>query len=130
MTARIEEADVRNLVETDPDLSMVPFIRAASLIVDRVIDCATERGYTITDDEAATIEMYVAAHLYSLRDPQYMSKSTERASASFMARDWLAAAKMFDPSGCLDATLTAKTHVGVKWLGKVPSAQIDYEDRD
>ena len=129
MTIRIEEADVRNLIETDPDLSMVPFIRAATLIVDRVITCADDRGFTIADDEAAIIEMYIAAHLYSLRDPQYMSKSTERASASFMARDWLAAAKLLDPSGCLES-ITSQKRARMKWLGKQPSLQTDYEDRD
>jgi len=127
--ARVDEDDVRLVIETSGDISMAPFIRAASLLTDKVRACATSRGYTLSDAQLLEIERYLAAHFYSLRDPQYKSKSTERASASFMDRDWLATAKMFDDSGCLEALTTGK-RARMAWLGKPKSSQIDYDDRD
>ena len=127
--ARVAEEEVREVIETDPEVSLIRYIKAANILTDRVEACATSRGRSLTDDQLEMIELYLAAYYYSFRDPMYTSKSTERASASFQARDHLDAAKSFDTSGCLNAFLSG-ARAGATWLGKAPSAQIDYEDRD
>lgn len=129
MAVRAREDDVRDLLETDSNTVLTTYIKGANAVIDRVVDCATDRGYTLTSEETRYMEMYVAAHLYSLYDPQYKRKKTERAEGEFFDRDWLAAAKMFDPSGCLESQLSGK-RARLIWLGLPPSDQTDYVDRD
>lgn len=96
-----------------PDLT--PFINSASDVVDQVL--ALSRGKSrvkalggLTATTLANIEMWVAAHLYVVSDPLYMSRSTEGASGAFQrapAKDGLASsdygktAMDIDWSGCL-----------------------------
>lgn len=124
---------VDDIVEVDATVSLTPFIRAANLIVDRVEACAIAKGDPLTADELTEIETWLAAHFYSVRDPRYTSKSTLRASGAFqLDSSYLDVAKMLDHSGCLDAiaaeggALTAR----MLWLGRPPSGQTNYEDRD
>src|SRR5574343_470286 len=84
-------------------------------------------------------EKYLAAHFYAIRDQQYTSKSTGKASASFQGQTgkgldyshWGQTAKLLDVTGFL-ARLDAapRANASMAWLCKPPSEQIDYEDRD
>lgn len=109
--------------------SLKPFIDSASVIIDRVITCATNRGVTHTAAELRLMEMWIAAYLYTINDPLYKSKSTADASASFADRSYLDPAKMIDSSGCLN-TIMSGNRASLDWLGKPLSEQLDYFDRN
>lgn len=134
MAWRVTEEDVRDIVETDEALSIAPFLNAATALTDYV--SAQDSLSLLNSALLVEIEKYLAAHFYALRDPQYSEKKTGDASAVFQGKTamgldsthWGQAAKNLDVTGTL-ATL-GKKKIGVSWLGKAPSDQIDYEDRD
>ncbi len=108
--------------------SLTRYINTANVIVTRVATCASERGYTLTSDELEMIEMWLAGYFYTIMDPIYKRKKTERAEGEFYDRSYLDAAKALDPSGCLAAALATK--VGFHWGGKPADEQLDWEDRN
>jgi hypothetical protein len=109
--------------------SLKPYIDSASVVMDRVVVCATAKGITHTVSELRLMEMWVAAYLYTISDPIYKSKATADASATFMDRSYLDAAKMIDTSGCLNSIMSGN-RASLDWLGKPISEQIDYFDRN
>ena len=117
--------------------SLTPFIDTATAIVDRVNTCATDREVTLTTAELELIERWLAAHCYVQTDQSYASKSTAGASASFHGQTGMGLenskygqmALSLDPSGCLKA-ISQSRKVRAVWLGKIPSEQTDYVDRD
>lgn len=143
MSIRTNDARVRSTLApgNDYDLvnnpSLTRFIKIASLIVDRVDSCATDRGFTMTSDELLEIETWLAAHYYCMSDATYQSRSTASASGSFRGQTTMhmeatlygQSAIDADYSGCL-AAINKRAFAGVDWLGKVPSDQIPYRDRD
>jgi len=113
----------------DDSSSLTRYITTANVIVTRVSACATERGYTLSSDELELMEMWLAAHFYTIMDPIYKRKKTERAEGEFYDwRSYLEAAKALDPSGCLAAIMAKK--VALHWGGLPKSEQTDAEDRD
>ena len=126
-------------LEDGTEPSLTPFIDTASAMVDDVVDCAALKDIVLTDARLELIERWLAAHLYAVSDKPYTSKSTEGASASFNGQTatYLEAtlygqtAMRLDSSNCLNAVGAAETKVASGfWLGKPPSEQIDYRDRD
>lgn len=123
--------------DTDRSPSLTRFIKAASLIVDRVATCATAKGLTLTSEELAEVETWLAAHMYMMSDQQQSSGANGGASGSYRAAGGLnldgstygQAARAIDYSGCLDA-IGKRAFAGGFWGGKPPSSQIDYVDRD
>lgn len=131
MPIRTTESDVRSVIDTDPDITMTAFIRAASLVTDRIAACAIAKEDPLTDAELLEIETWLAAHFYSLRDPLYTSKSTLNASGSFKVdSSYLDMAMLLDHSGCLANLIEGSRSAKAFWLGKRPSEQIDFADRD
>lgn len=138
--SRASEPEVRKIISTDTTLDLSPFIDAASGLVDRVKACDTEG--LLSSDQLRRIETWLAAHFYALRDQVYQSKSTQSASATFQGQSGLGLdgtqygqmAKTLDFTGCLAEidrdSRKGKINVEMTWLGKPPSTQIDYEDRD
>jgi len=131
--ARITEAEVRLIASTDANIALDVFIDVASLLVDQVVDCATDRGVTLPAALLQMMEALIAAHFYHLRDQRYKSKKTGDAAASFFddkdTETYWGMAKALDSSGCL-AQLSEGAVITVDWLGKPPSSQIAYVDRD
>ena len=123
-------------LEVPAGTDMTAFITPASLLVDYV--ATKDTAGILTAAMLTQIETYVAAHLYARRDPQYQSKTTGKASAVFQGQTglrldgthWGQDAMVLDVTGCLAALNKGKTVVQGLWLGKAPSDQIDYEDRD
>lgn len=113
------------------------FIATASLVVDRMIVCAARKGITFTDAELENIEAWLAAHYYKRSDLAYASKATRDASATFQGKTdfglkgtyYGQTALELDYSGCLNAISTG-ARAGASWLGKVPSEQTNYDERD
>lgn len=150
--ARTNAAAVSAILLRDYDVatapSLVPFIETASLIVDRVADCAIDKEKTLTTAELERIEAWLAAHYYSQSDRNYISRSTEGASGAFAGQTGMhlqstlygQTAVNLDYSGCLAdlqaASTLTPTPVNVvqatsfAWLGKPRSSQIDYDQRD
>ena len=121
----------------NPDLS--PFIDTASLMVDRVAECAEEEGDSLSDAALELIERWLSAHFYQQSDQGYSSKSTGGASGSFHGQTGMRlegtkygqTALDLDHSGCLQAiTGESRAEASLDWLGKPPSEQIPLRDRD
>ena len=113
---------------------LTPFIRAANLTTNRVATCATAKGIPLSSDELLEIETWMACYYYTRSDPIYQSRSTKGKSGQFVAdpndpERYRAGAIALDPSGCLKSILMGN-RAGASWLGKAPSEQIDYVDRD
>lgn len=118
--------------DADNQPSLSPFIDAANLIVTRCDTLASANGYTLSTAEKEMIERYLSAHLYTVQDALYSSRSTLGASGSFIRDkdgDYLKAAKMIDPSGAL-ATVLDNNTAGGAWLGKTVSETLSFDERN
>jgi hypothetical protein len=123
---------------TLPDLT--PFIESAYVTVNRVVQMAAAKITPITlgSDELEIIERWLSAHFYAVNDPIYTSRSTGGASGQFQtgtpgkgfaATEYGRQAIALDYSGSL-CVLSEKYRAGMTWLGKPPSQQIPYIDRN
>ena len=110
--------------------SVLSYLNAAAAIVARVIECAARKGITLSDEEIAILEGWVAAYLYTQSDATYRSRRTLRAAGEWNKTEdaYLKGAYLVDPSGCLKNAMS-NNRVRMIWLGKPPSTQIDYVDR-
>lgn len=108
---------------------------SANAVTDRVVACATARGFTLTDEEAELIECYLAAHFYQTSDPGYSSRSTANKSGAFlddpkdMQTRYLERALLLDYSGCL-RMIFKRNFASAFWLGKTESEQLSYCERN
>lgn len=138
MAIRATASDVRSAIETDPNVLIDPFISIANDLTDTI--SANDTGSLLSSATLTKIEILLAAHFYqALRDRNYKSKSTGKASATFQGET----GKMFfstDPGQmaiALDATgylrqisMDQVPVASMDWLGKPVSEQTDYVDRD
>jgi len=141
--ARVNSDEVQTLLETggdydtenEPDLT--PFIDSANALVSRVATCAETKGETLSSTELALIELWLAAHFYCITDRTYAEKKTLDSSAKFHGKTdkgldftpYGQTAKDMDPTGCL-VEITSRKKARVLWLGRPPSEQTDYHQRD
>ena len=138
MALRATDSDIRDVADLDPAINLLPFMRAASRIVDYIV--TQDTGGLLSTGLLKDIETYVAAHIVVCnRDKQYTSKSTGGASGAFQGQygmrfestDPGQTALMLDLTGTLKRlTKPDSGKVQVMWLGKPPSSQIDYVNRD
>ncbi len=137
---RTNSTDVQAILGDNYDGSKVltPFIRTASILVDRVVTCAAAKGITLSSEELQEMECYLAAHFYGHHDQMYQSRSTGKASGSFKGQTAMAldgtqygqTAKMLDSSGCLNSISQGQGTAKMYWLGLPPSEQTPYDQRD
>ncbi len=115
-------------------------IKTANILISRVVMMAAQKitPIVLSADELEQLECYMAAHFYCIADPLYTSRSTQGASGQFQvgtpdegfgATEYGRQAMAMDYSGCLKQ-LSLKRRAGMLWLGKPPSQQIPYRDRD
>jgi hypothetical protein len=114
--------------------SLTPYITAANLITNRVATCAAAKSYAHTAEELVAIETWLAAWYYTKSDNKYSSKSTSKASGSFVTdpkvpEHYKDGALSLDGSDCLRGILSGAV-ARFKWLGKRASAQRPYTERD
>lgn len=140
--ARTDASKVQEVISVKPGAQLTRSITWANLITTRLVTCATSKGYSHTAEELVEIETNLAAHHYSIRNAQYISKSTNGASGSFDIKQWYTAALELDgaaaiaegKTSCLTSMLgkdgKGPNTAGGFWLGRAPSAQTDYVDRD
>lgn len=139
--ARTTSSDVQALLGADYDTaaarSLTAFITTANLVTTRVNACATAKGLTLSAEELEVLERWLAAHYYHLSEGGSVQREKlGKAEAEYarkgdrlLATVYGQAALDADWSGCL-AALSSGKRVGFGWLGKRPSEQVDYEDRD
>jgi len=114
-----------------------PYIDSADALIDAMVQCAAKKSYTYSDLQLEIIERWLSGHYYGLMDQMFTSKSTAGASASFQGQTQMnldstfygQTAQGLDPTGCLTA-ITQRHIARATWLGKPPSAQIPYDQRD
>lgn len=154
MAQRTTTTKIKLQLTADYDIagapSLQPFLAAAVALTDRAVACAVAKGISltasvVTDAEtttlAALIENALACHFYKYaRDRELMSKSTAGASGSYSGQTAMylegtrygQTALSLDVSGCLQAIAMgqqAKRARG-RWLGRRPSEQTAYTDRN
>lgn len=134
---RVTPSEVREAVEADSDSDVQFAINIATRIIDKVAACDSAADSDLSYEDLVLLEQLVACHVYTLKDPLYSSKSTQNASASFLntKTQYLDTALMLDDSGCLAAMVDSaenrsKRVASMSWLGKRPSEQTPYRDRD
>lgn len=117
-------------------LDLDPFIDKATRMVDHAVSLADRQSFpiTLTSVDLELMERWLSAYFYTLHDQLLTNKSTEGASGAFVQEKldpnkYKVGAIQADPTGCLSALLN-RTIAGSTWLGKPPSEQIAYVDRD
>lgn len=118
-----------------PDLT--PYIKWADIVANKVYACSVQKGSPYDAATMLAIREWLSAHAYAMSDRVYTQRSTLRASGSFGGRldkyleftPYGQNAKLLDDLGCLEALGKTKS-VSAYWLGRPPSAQTDYVDRD
>jgi len=127
---------VRSVIDVNPQVDVTNHIQTANNVTNKVAEQDT--AGLLNTDLLTDIETYLAAHFLALKDPQYESKSTGDASGKFqtgqkgqgfLATDWGATAVSLDLTGFLKTISEGVTQVGIAWLGKTCSEQIDWWDR-
>ena len=135
--ARTTPAKVEAVLNRDYDYvnrpSLTPYIDTATDLIDRVVTQASANGTTISSTTAELMERWLSADCYVRSDSTHSSRSNAGASASFTRKgdEYRRMAIALDPSGILAGLLTeGKQRVDIFWLGKPPSDQIPYQDRN
>lgn len=111
------------------DTDLTPFIDSASALVDLVAECAIRRGAPYPATTLEIMERWLAASYYTISDPIYKRKRTERAEGEYFDRNFLQPALALDPLGCLSGLLARKVATGA-WLGTPRNQQRTYEERN
>lgn len=137
---RTDAGSVKKILQADYDSTnnptLDPYITAANLVVTRLRATASDNDLPVpTTAESREIEGWVAAWLYTKSDRLYTSRSDLGASGAFAlggaGEPYKDGAVTLDPSGLLAGILNGQSAgVGATWLGRPPSQQTDYEDRD
>ena len=120
----------------DPDIDMNPFIRMANVLTDRV--SAKDTGSLLNSAELAEIERWLAAHFYETRDHELATEKTENGSGEYTGEFGKGLertragqnAMLFDETGYLRKISNGTVIARAAWLGKPPSTQVNYADRD
>lgn len=122
----------------DGNRPLVPFIDSVNGLVSKAVTLsATQPFGPIGTETAEILERWLAAWAYAMSDRPLDQKSTGRASGSFSgktamhldANTYGQTAMVLDVTGTLRALNEGRV-ASVAWLGKPPSEQTDYEDRD
>ena len=118
--------------------NLAPFIRAAGLLVNRLILKAGLVGKAAPADESAEIMAWLAAHAYKQSDQALASKSTDGASGSYQGQTgdmglkstkYGQMALMLDSTGLLNG-ISNNARAGGFWLGTEYRDQRTFEDRE
>ena len=136
MAWRVDPDEVREILETDDDIEVQPFIKVANRLVDRL--STNDSASLMAAGDLKDVELYLSAHFYALKDPQYQNHSTAGASATYQGQTgmyldltwWGQMAKVLDATGYLQSLEKSKARPAMHWLGTVPSTATDYVDRD
>lgn len=133
MAIRTTEGEVKSLLQRNYDAKNKPNlavrIRMANSLVNQLATRSAANGSPLPADTLKLIEANLAAHFYCTADPMAQSENFGGASASYDKRSFLEDAKALDWTGTLTGMLNPKK-ISIGWLGKAPSEQIPYWQRD
>lgn len=129
LTPRTSETAVAELLDRDykRGRSLDPFIKSATIVIDRVV-----KNGPVDNETAELMERWLAAYFYTKSDPTYSQRYTMGAGGQFN-RDknaYLDGAAGIDPTGTLKGELEEGGSASVEWLGKDPSQQIPWYNRN
>ena len=121
--ARASVSDVRDIIPTEADLDINPFIRTANILVDKID--AEDSGNILSSKELREIEIYLAAHFYAHRDQIAQSTQTADASATFQGKTGMylegtqygQTAMLLDSTNWLKRNNSGRPKAGAFWLG-------------
>lgn len=128
MATRTTTNAVRDTIEVPAGADLTTVIRRANAVTDRV--AANDVNNLVGTALLLEIETLLAAHYWSLFDPQYVEKKTGNASAVFNKRDWWKEAEQLDATGTLVAMAAGNQRTSLTWLGTPVSQQTDYWNRN
>lgn len=134
MAQRVTLDEVQSLVDYNDQINMQPYVDIATALTDAV--SSNDSLGVLNSALLKQIEANLAAHYYSLRDPAYLEKKTQDASAKFYGETgtgleftpWGQTAKQLDISGFL-ASVGKGQSIGVTWLGTPLDSQLTVEER-
>ncbi len=136
MAWRVEADDVARIIRDYVDIDLTPFMDMATVLTDKV--SSADSDSELTSAQLIQIEKLLAAHFYDQIDHEVDSSFTEKAGGKHTGQYGMHLertrhgqdAMMFDTTGYLRKINKGIVRAKVAWLGKPPSAQIDYIDRD
>lgn len=137
MAKRATPEEVAALIrDYDESISLDPMIEIANILTDRV--AAKDTGSLLSSAELIAIEKYLSAHFYETADHELSEEETGDAMGKYVGEfgkglDRTRAgqnAMLLDETGYLRKISKGTLLARAVWLGKVPSAQTDYVDRD
>lgn len=136
MAVRTSDDLIRASIEIDTSLNLSSFMRRANALTDKV--AAKDSNSELSTAMLVEIETCLACHFAERRDHAYAEKSTGKAKGIFQGQfgmglegtKWGQDAMLLDVTGYLRGLNKGKIKAKVMALGKPPSEQIDYVDRD
>lgn len=137
-TEKVKEILGKNYDTSDSgNRPLAQFMQAANLLTTRVAAAASAKGLPLSATELESIESWLTAHYYNCSDPAFKSRAVMGVSATYQGQTGIGlesslygqAALEIDYSGSL-RNINKQQRAGMNWLGKAPSEQIDYTDRD
>lgn len=140
MSQRTTVEKVRSILvdrkDYDGETNLQPFIDTAVILTDRV--ASKDSDSELSDAALALIEAWLAAHYYCTPDRPYQSRNQGKSGGSFQGQTGMHLESTYYGQTAMDLDFTgtlANINKGTRkakahWLGKAPSAQTDYEDRD
>ena len=138
--SRTTEGKVEKVIDTSgaakQPVGLDKHIETASVLVDYIE--SNDSGSVLTTGLKIEIETYLAAHFYALQDPQYQSEKAGGAGGTYQGQTgkgleltwWGQQAILLDVSGQLSNIQAGNPVASLVWLGKPPSTQIPYSNRD
>lgn len=139
---RTTAAKVQGVLQGDYDAegapSLTPFIETATSLTDEVATKAAAKGVSLGSARLELIERWLAAHFYAVSDQPFASNVTKGAEAVYQGKTGMGLesrfygqhAMLLDTSGVLRAMNSPAGRASAAWLGKAPSEQTDYDQRD
>jgi len=116
MATRTTIQAVRDIIGTDEDLSITPFIRTANILTNWLDGQDTDNE--LDDDTLTEIETWLAAHFYAHRDQLLASANTGASGGSFQG----------DTGKNLDSTLYGQTAMLLDTTGNLTRLSLGVED--
>lgn len=113
----------------DSAVDLSPYLKSASVVVDRLIVAAANKGYTLTSTELELIECWLSCWMYTQTDPMYKSKRTGSASGRYDDHTYLNNAYAVDWTNCLQ-NLIMNQKATLVWGGKAVSEKVNFNDRN
>ena len=127
MAWRVTPDEVRDIIDTDEDIRIEPFIKMANVMTDQV--SAADTGSLLSSAVLTQIELLLSADAYALREPLITEEESADAKAKYQVTTYWEQAKRLDKTGYLKAIEKGITPVGITWIGKPTDTQETAYDR-